>query len=366
MRHDGLLLRDGGLDAGITWSSPEGCGAAGNYQAVYAEGVNAHLADDLELASGWTGGVAGDTATTGIWTRANPNGTAAQPEDDHTADPGALCWFTGQGTPGGSVGENDVDNGRTTLLTPTYDLTGVVSPLVRYWRWYVNSGNATVDDVFRVEISNNGSTWVNVETLSGSQSGGWSEHSFAVEDFVTPTATVQLRFIAEDIGGGSIVEAAIDDFAIDELVCDATSFYCTGKTTSQGCVPFMSSTGSPSASSGPFFLVSDNHVEGETAFLIYSLKKANLNFHGGKLCVKSPFQRLLSLVKTTDGVACSGCAQPTCRSFRRNFNQLIQGGVDPLLTAGQRVFAQWRQRDALDPLGFGDNLSDGATFTIAP
>ena len=61
-------------------------------------------------ADGFIGGAPGDTATTGQWTLGNPIGTDAQPEDDHTAV-GVNCWFTGQGSPGGSVGENDVDGG---------------------------------------------------------------------------------------------------------------------------------------------------------------------------------------------------------------------------------------------------------------
>ncbi len=351
---------------GITWSSPQGCGAIGTYQAVYATGSNTVVAQDFEVPAGWTSGAAGDNATTGIWTRANPIGTAAQPEDDNTPDPGTQCWFTGQGSPGGSIGENDVDNGRTTLVSPVLDLSAQSNPVIRYARWYVNSGNTAVDDVFRVDVTNDGSSWVNVETLGGSQSGGWSQHTFAVADFVAPSATVQVRFIAEDVGSGSIVEAAIDDFGVDELLCDTTLFYCTGKTTSQACVPFMSSSGTPSASSGPFNLLASNHVEGESAFLIYSFKKANLDFHGGKLCVKSPFVRIASLVKATDAQPCTGCVQPTCRMFKRNFNQFVQSGNDPMLTAGQTVFTQWRQRDQLDPLGFGDNLTDGARFTIAP
>ena len=71
-------------------------------------------------------------------------------------------------------------------------------------------------------------------------------------------------------------------------------------------------------------------------------------------------------IKSADGLPCSGCAQPTCRRFTRNFNQLIQAGVDPLLTVGQRVNAQYRQRDPADPLGFGDNLSNALSFVIGP
>ena len=41
---------------------------------------------------------------------------------------------------------------------------------------------------------------------------------------MTPTATVRLRFVASDLGSGSIVEAAIDDLRVRVIDCAA----CTG------------------------------------------------------------------------------------------------------------------------------------------
>ena len=127
----------------------------------------------------------------------------------------------------------------------------------------------------------------------------------------------------------------------------------------------LSFTGAPSATSGTFNLFSDDHVEGEIGLYLYSFKKSSLAFHGGTLCVKAPFVRLTTLIKSTDGVLCSSCPG-TCRMFKRNFNALIQSGTDPLLTPGARVNVQVRQRDPADPTGFGDNLSDAVSFVIGP
>jgi len=55
---------------------------------------------------------------------------------------------------------------------------------------------------------------------SSEATGGWYQHTFRVSDFVTPSAQVRLRFIAEDLSPGSIVEAAIDDFEILTINCD--------------------------------------------------------------------------------------------------------------------------------------------------
>ena len=179
--------------------------------------------DAFEAPSGWTAGVAGDNATTGVWTRVDPVGTAAQPEDDHSA-PGTQCFVTGQGLVGGGLGDNDVDGGRTTLLSPAIDLSASPAARVSYWRWYSNTtGGAPNADVFRVDVSNdNGGSWVNAETVGPGgpdTSGGWKFHQFRVSDFVAPTAQVRVRFVAEDAGTGSLIEAAVDDFQVDSLTC---------------------------------------------------------------------------------------------------------------------------------------------------
>ncbi len=182
---------------------------------------------DVETDEGWTAGLPDDTATTGQWERVDPIGTDAQPEDDHTVL-GTLCWITGQGTPGGSIGENDVDGGRTTLISPALDLSGQGDPSLGYWRWYSNDkGSSPGEDVFTVEISNDGgATWVPVETVGPTgpgTTGGWLYHDLRVADFVTPTGDVRLRFIAADEGAGSIVEAAVDDVTlVDCAVCGAS------------------------------------------------------------------------------------------------------------------------------------------------
>lgn len=194
------------------------------YSAIVATSIDELFADTFETNLGWTIGATGDNATTGIWTRVDPNGTAAQPEDDVSSD-GTLCFVTGQGSVGGGLGDNDVDGGTTTLLTPIFDLSVVEGPQVSYWRWYSNTTGAEPNaDTFVIDISNNGgTTWTNVETVGPSgpeTSGGWFFREFAVADFVTPTASVRLRFRASDLSGGSLVEAAIDEFRVTAANCE--------------------------------------------------------------------------------------------------------------------------------------------------
>lgn len=222
----------------IVWRGPSTAPAVA-HTATVATNVQVIVSDTMETNTGWTGGVAGDTAESGQWVRVNPRGTAAQPEDDHTPAPGVNCWVTGQGSAGGSVGGADVDNGFTTLLSPLYDLSAQTDAVIGYWRWYSNDqGAAPNADVFVVDVSrNNGSTWTNVETVgpAGPQTaGGWFYHEFALSQFGGPTAQVRLRFIASDLNSGSIVEAAIDDFGIRAVECAAPP--CPGDLTGDGLV----------------------------------------------------------------------------------------------------------------------------------
>ena len=50
---------------------------------------------------------------------------------------------------------------------------------------------------------------------------------------IAPTATVRVRFIAEDADSGSIIEAAIDDFRVTTSGC---SDQCAGDATGNGVV----------------------------------------------------------------------------------------------------------------------------------
>jgi murein tripeptide amidase MpaA len=190
--------------------------------------------DDMEAETGWIAGAPDDDATTGVWVRVDPNGTEAQPEDDHTLS-GTLCWVTGQGTPGGELGENDVDGGKTTLLSPVYDLAGE-DAAVSYWRWYSNDTGASPNaDVFLVDVSfDGGAVWANVETVGPTgpdTGGGWIYHEFRVSDFGVPTSQVRFRFVASDEGDGSLVEAAVDDLVIRRLTCGPQVF----RVEAEGC-----------------------------------------------------------------------------------------------------------------------------------
>lgn len=197
-------------------------GAPATTFAASPGSTGAVFADDFETDRGWTYGAAGDTATTGIWTRDDPNSTSAQP--DQTVS-GSFCAFTGASPVGAGAGDNDVDSGFTTLVSPTINLAGISSPVVSYCRWFSNSAGANPrTKAFAIDISSdNGTTWTNFETVAATSTeaaGGWFPVSRPVP--APLTATMKFRFIADDTGPGSVIEAAIDDFAVTRQTCTAT------------------------------------------------------------------------------------------------------------------------------------------------
>jgi len=184
------------------------------------------FSDEMELETAWIAGVAGDNAGTGTWERGVPsgtdyNGTVVQLGADHTPTPGVRCWVTGAS--GSSAGDNDVDGGKTTLLSPMFDLSGGQDIQISYWRYYTNNvGNAPNEDYWDVDISNDGGqTWSVVEhTLSSNTT--WQQVTIDLADHFADPGLVQLRFVASDEGDGSLVEALVDDFTLVGSFLDPT------------------------------------------------------------------------------------------------------------------------------------------------
>ncbi len=244
-------------------------------------------------AAGFVGSAPGDNATTGRWAIGNPVGTAAQPEDDHSV-PGTTCWFTGQGSPGGSLGANDVDDGHTTLMTPIFDASGISSIELTYWRWYSNNtGGSPNADTFVVDVSvDGGANWVNVERVGpgGTQSnGGWFFASFDLAAIVTPSSAMRVRFVASDLGTGSIVEAAIDDVEIVgiESSIPAPVRYCTANANSTGQPARIDHSGGQRVSENDFLLLTTSMPGGAFGYYFFGDGQTQSPLGGsmGLLCV---------------------------------------------------------------------------------
>ena len=206
----------------------------GVYQLTVADVFNVIHNDTCEGNFGWQVGAPGDAATTGVWTLVTPVGTSAAPSADNSPAPGTKCWVTGQGAVGGATGDADIDGGATTLTSPPMNALGDGIAFVRYARWYSNNqGGAPGLDSMPVYISNNnGATWTLLETVS-ENAGTWVDKGFRISDYVAPSAQMKLRFVASDLGEGSIVEAGVDDVRIVLVDCNEPTF-CASDFVSSG------------------------------------------------------------------------------------------------------------------------------------
>jgi len=180
---------------------------------------------DFESEDGWY--VESD-ATSGIWELAEPtptydDGILAQPDFDNTED-GELCFVTGNDENNNS-GQDDVDGGTTILYSPIYNLEAYQDVMLTYWRWYTNNlGNNPGTDIWNVQVSSDsGIVWEDLE-LTNDSSPMWAEYRFILSNYIDLTSEVQFRFIASDLlnngdtgSGGSLVEAAVDDFLLEAI-----------------------------------------------------------------------------------------------------------------------------------------------------
>lgn len=190
------------------------------HSATVATDIDVTFYDDGETDAGWIV-TDGPDLVDGSWTRGTPvgGGDRGDPADD--ADGSGQCWLTDN-----VDGNSDVDGGATTLTSPVLDASHPDATL-GYWRWYSNSsGGNGGQDVFTVDVSDDGGTsWSVLEVIGPGgpdTSGGWRQVSIRVADIagIANTAAFRIRFTASDPAPGAVVEAAVDGLAIRRLICD--------------------------------------------------------------------------------------------------------------------------------------------------
>jgi PKD repeat protein len=192
---------------------------------VSAGAGQVRFSDNFETDRGWTEVLPLPPA--GAWVRSDPVGTVVdtvfpvQPETCTTPG-GSLCLFTENGAAGEPVGAHDVDGGQARIVSPRLHIGGMVSPVLSFQRWLSTQlGGCPNEDALTVEIStDDGASWTPVKvTRNGSVR--WSLTQIRLTDHVTPSNRTRIRLTAEDLGGGSLVEAAIDDVEIVQIPGDA-------------------------------------------------------------------------------------------------------------------------------------------------
>ncbi len=145
--------------------------------------------------------------------------------------------------------------------------------------------------------------------------------------------------------------------------------YCTPGTTTNGCLPTMSSSGIPSLAASSGFVVTCNGIEGQKQGLIfYSVTGRSALAWGASssfLCIKSPTQRTSTQNTAGSNLQCDGSISIDFSSFL-TANPGALGGPTSLapLSAGNLANFQCWFRDPPSPKT--TNLSDGLEVQMLP
>jgi hypothetical protein len=154
-------------------------------------------------------------------------------------------------------------------------------------------------------------------------------------------------------------EGLITDLVVIVVECTPPVTYCVAKQNSQGCLPAIASSGTPSLA-GPddFHITASNVINAEFGTLFWSLTPDMAPFMGGFRCVDHPIVRTpnqSSGGSPPPAVDCTG-------SFDFHVSQLYL--LEQGLTAGTTVYSQYWYRDPSHPDGTGVGLTDALRFTV--
>jgi hypothetical protein len=270
----------------VTFSDPP-TAPGGSYPATAAAGVNTIYSSGFEgVVSGWT--VTNTALTSGAWQVATPIGTtvgaqfAAPPNDAEASASATRCWVTQNGVAGGAAGAADVDGGPTDLISPPLNFAGS-DGIISYRRWFFCS---TAEDTLVVSVSNDGINWVTVETVTPGNQNQWIARQFRVGEFVTPSATVRVRFRTSDNPNNSTTEAGMDVFKAEVFTCQPCQEQIALQTNGNAV---MSICGGNLQSSGSFSTLQVVSLPGLAGgLLVFDAFLAPTPWNGGTLMSPAP------------------------------------------------------------------------------
>jgi len=198
----------------------------GKQPFTFLVGYNSVFLDGFEN-SDWTSGDVSDNAQRGMWENAIPQRVdmsvygigVLQPGADYSDD-GMKCWVTGAK---GSTMQyaQYMPNGRTTLISPEFDLNNYNKPVLKYQRWFFNLYGISVpgyETYFRTELSfDGGLTWERIESTK-EPTDEWEETYIMLHSYIPENAEkFKVKFIFDAPRSNQVLslhEGLIDDFEI--------------------------------------------------------------------------------------------------------------------------------------------------------
>lgn len=183
---------------------------------VPTQGPTIIFSDDFESNRGWTVNPAGtDTATLGMWERANPEDTSYSGTTLQLGATvsGSYDLVTGPLAGSSPPGSYDVDGGLTSIRSPGIVLPSGSGITLRFSYYMAHLNNSSSADYLRVKVVGATTSVVLEELGAANNDGGvWATFSVSLDAFAGQT--IYLLIEAADTGTASLVEAAIDDVVI--------------------------------------------------------------------------------------------------------------------------------------------------------
>jgi len=172
------------------------------------------FSDDFEIDRGWTANPAGgDTATLGQWARANPETTTSSgTKQQGTTPSGSFDLVTGP-LAGASAGVNDVDGGVTSIRSPVIAIPAGGTVTLSLSFYFAHGTNSSTADFFRVQVVGTTTATV-IEELGSNVNDDAAFAGRSVDITAFAGQSVRLLISTADLGGASLVEAAVDDVVI--------------------------------------------------------------------------------------------------------------------------------------------------------
>ena len=219
-----------------------------------------------------------------------------------------------------------------------------------------------VDDGFVSALYAGGQFTSPAAHIARFDAGGWQAFGAGADGSVVALETLQLPHGRRELWiSGSFVQF---DGQVSQRIarysesapCPPQS-YCTAKLNSQGCLPVIGSSGTPSLTTNDFHVTATNVLNQKNGLLFWGYARASNPYQGGYLCVKAPLTR--TPLQNTGGNAppddCSGNLD-----FHFSASYLASRNV----LAGERLFSQYWHRDPASPQPSG--LTRGLSFLVEP
>lgn len=241
--------------------------------------------------------------------------------------------------------------------SPVIDLGALATAQVSYWCRWITENDCQADAKYLYIIDPNAGQLVFDLCMSMPAScptTDWHQHTVAL-DPSWGEIQVSFWFHVYDSFNNFIGGWMVDDVEVSGT-CASSVPYCTPKLNSQGCLPAIFTTGTPSyTGAGTAFTVQAQDVLNQhPGLMIWSLNQASTPFGGGTLCLGSPVNR-------TGGQGSGGNVGTTDCSGSYSFPFGPAAFQANGLTPGMQVNVQYWSRDT----GFAPPQNVGLTAAMS-